>query len=100
MSHCALSDRPESFVVNSNGMSTTSFDVTKKVQIWEEKNSQRLLYTAVRLNIRMVIHIHCVKERTNLHDGGKFEALSSLNYREQHFQKDLPLVIFTKTSQT
>ena len=48
MSHCALSDRPESFVVHSKGMSTTSFDVTKKVQIWEEKNSQRLLYTLIR----------------------------------------------------
>ena len=63
MSHCALSDRPESFVVNSNGMSTTSFDVTKKVQIWEEKISQRLLYTLIRKQyaptfvLRMVIHI-------------------------------------------
>ena len=38
MDLCASSDRPESFMVHSNGMSTTFFDVVKKVQSWEEKN--------------------------------------------------------------
>ena len=39
-----------------------------------------------------------MKERSKLHDPGKFEVLSSLNYRELDFQKYLPLLTFVKTS--
>lgn len=88
-------------MVHSNGMSTTLFNITKKVQL-EKKIAMFLVYSnwkAVHLNIRIAHgYIHnTVKERTNLHDRGKFEVL---NYREQHFQKDLPLVTFPKTMQS
>ena len=74
-------------MVYRNCLPATFFDVFEEDPSLEEYIKQRWLFTLIRKQYILNLDIacdaidiqYCVKERSKLHDPGKFEVLSSLN---------------------